>query len=297
MTNEQVNDLVAIDNAMRSDGRGAPRLESITTTSGMVVNVAEPDAPPRATVYALHGGGLTGRYWDCPFDPSLSLVHLATSLGFRVVFPDRPGHGANAARWPSGLPAAHEAALHLDTISGNWGGDPLLLVGQSAGAIVALHAASTQPADLIGLDYSGIGITIDLDRMEIEDSRLRFWGPSSLYPVETFESVWRITVPTTEEDGISSMTLGDRFHSLAAQVRAPVRVTFADHEGWWGDIDGLLVEVPKAFTHSSSVDAVLEYGAGHNLSVGYAARAYHLAVMAFAERCLRRTLDGRRSER
>jgi hypothetical protein len=42
------------------------------------------------------------------------------------------------------------------------------------------------------------------------------------------------------------------------------------------------------FTAAPRVDARVQAGAGHNISLGWAARAYHLGALAFAEECLAR---------
>jgi hypothetical protein len=36
------------------------------------------------------------------------------------------------------------------------------------------------------------------------------------------------------------------------------------------------------------VETAVQPGAGHNISLGWAARSYHLEVLSFAERCLLR---------
>jgi pimeloyl-ACP methyl ester carboxylesterase len=271
-------------------GSSPPR--PVQTGTGLTVVVAEPQRQARMTLYALHGGGLNGSYWDCASDPDLSLVRLAVSLGYRVVYPDRPGYRANRDRWPDGLPPDDEAALHVETIRSCWGEAPVVLVGHSAGAMVSLHAAALVAwPGLRGVDYSGVGIQLDPRPDEDARSRVRFWGPAELYPPGTFESGVRPTEPTIAHDGESARRWGERFSSIASMVRVPVRVTFADHERWWGGVHHVLAAVAQGYTRSVEVQTSVEYGAGHNLSVGYAARSYHLGVLAFAERCGRRAAD------
>src|ERR1700751_2739659 len=57
--------------------------------------MAEPDGPPRALVVALHGHGMTARYFTGPADPELSLLEVGAALGFLVWAPDRLGYGAS----------------------------------------------------------------------------------------------------------------------------------------------------------------------------------------------------------
>jgi pimeloyl-ACP methyl ester carboxylesterase len=262
----------------------------VTAATGLELAVAEPAGEPRATLYALHGGGLNGDYWDCRHDRALSLAALGVQLGFRVAHPDRPGHRANRERWPRGLAARDEAALHVATITARWGDDaPVVLVGHSAGSIVALHAAAEHAwPGLLGVDYSGVGITLDPGSGDDDDRRTRFWGPTAAYPPATWEKGGRPTEPTIPHDGTSAREWSQVFAGVAAAVRVPVRVTFAATERWWGGVDDVLAAVAAGFTATPSVTTAVEPGAGHNLSLGFAARAYHLQVCAFAERCLRR---------
>ena len=209
------------------------------TDCGLHVPIGEPAGPARCTIYALHGGGLNGDYWDCPTDTDLSLVRLATTLGYRVAHPDRPGHRNGDARWPGGLSADAEAALHAATIRELWPDEPVVLLGQSAGAMVALHVAAIAADDslpqLLGIEYSGVGISLDVSRISGGLTLESFWGPISLYPPATFTPAGRVTTPTTEHDGIAAQTWSESFHGVARQVRVPVRVTMVDHEAWWGD--------------------------------------------------------------
>ncbi|MGE0306442.1 MAG: alpha/beta hydrolase [Acidimicrobiia bacterium] len=264
----------------------------LPAASGLRVPVAEPTGTARCTIYALHGGGLNGDYWDCPTDTDLSLVRLATSLGYRVAHPDRPGHRAGDARWPGGLSTEAEAAVHTETIRELWPDEPVVLLGQSAGAMVALHIAASASdgslPQLLGIDYSGVGITLDVSRIVDGLTLESFWGPKSLYPPATFTPEGRVTAPTTEHDGTAANSWSQAFHSVAARVQIPVRVTMVDHEAWWGEVSSTLIDVAAGFTSAVSVQTNIEYAAGHNVSVGLSARSYHLGVLAFVEQCLRR---------
>ncbi len=257
------------------------------TEPELVLRVAEPDGPARATIYALHGGGLHGGYWDCDRDPSLSLLRLGAALGFRVVAPDRPGYAANNEPWPAGLPATEEAALHVATIRRQWADEPVLLVGQSAGAIVSVHAAATWPwPGLIGVDYSGVGIRLNRDAANEGGSRAVFWGSEELYPPGTFEPGGRPLAPVVPPDGDSAREWAEVFPALAARVTVPVRITFAEHERWWDGGAAVLPTVAAAYRSSPLVETGVQPNGGHNLSLGFGARPYHLRVLAFAEICL-----------
>src|ERR1700684_1670248 len=56
------------------------------------------EAPiPRGVIVAIHGGGTTARYFDCPGHPESSLLRTGAAHGFTVVALDRPGYGSSAA--------------------------------------------------------------------------------------------------------------------------------------------------------------------------------------------------------
>jgi hypothetical protein len=69
-------------------------------------------------------------------------------------------------------------------------------------------------------------------------------------------------------------------------VRVPVRYTIADHELWWDVSPATLDEFVAMFTSSPRVEVAHQPAAGHNISLGRTARAYHLRAAAFAEECL-----------
>jgi hypothetical protein len=75
------------------------------------------------------------------------------------------------------------------------------------------------------------------------------------------------------------------FPAVGASVRVPVRFTFAEHEAWWRHDDAALAALAGSLA-AARVVVDRQRGAGHNISLGWAARAYHLRALAFAEDCL-----------
>jgi hypothetical protein len=78
----------------------------------------------------------------------------------------------------------------------------------------------------------------------------------------------------------------ESFETLAPRIQVPVRFTFAEGERWWRhdarDLDelcALLISAPR-------VTLARVPRAGHNISLGWAAHAYHLQALAFFESCL-----------
>src|SRR6201998_3450061 len=51
---------------------------------------------PRAVIVAIHGGGTTSIYFDCPGHPESSFLRTGAAHGFTVVALDRPGYGSSA---------------------------------------------------------------------------------------------------------------------------------------------------------------------------------------------------------
>jgi hypothetical protein len=76
------------------------------------------------------------------------------------------------------------------------------------------------------------------------------------------------------------------FPALAARVRVPVRYSLGDHEKVWSSGALALAEVAALFTASPRVVVDEQAEAGHNLSLGLSALAYHLKVLSFAEECV-----------
>jgi hypothetical protein len=76
------------------------------------------------------------------------------------------------------------------------------------------------------------------------------------------------------------------FPLLAPKVRVPVRFRVAEHERWWEADETTFAEMRAAFTSSPNVDLGVQPSAGHNISLGWAARAWHLGAIAFAEQAL-----------
>ncbi|MFM9553917.1 MULTISPECIES: alpha/beta hydrolase [Streptomyces] len=153
-------------------------------------------------------------------------------------------------------------------------------------------SAEPGPSHLLGIDISGCGhlYAVEPHELPIADNdgvRLRrSWGPLRLYPSGTFRESGSIVepVPALERAELARWPL--LFRSTAPRVRVPVRLTFAEHEAWWRHDDEALVDLAAHFTAAPQVSVERQPGAGHNISLGRAARAYHLRALAFLEDCL-----------
>ncbi|MCB5909983.1 alpha/beta hydrolase [Streptomyces pinistramenti] len=263
------------------------------TLSGLL---ALPEASvPRAVLVALHGGGMRAGYFHGRADPAGSLLSLAASHGYAALALDRPGYGASARQVPDGTGLAEQAVRVRQALSDYARrlptGAGFFLVGHSLGGKVALStAAGWNDGGLLGVDVSGIS-----DRWAVEPglltgsggrrSRGLHWGPLSLYPPGTFRLAQYLVAPIPGKEAAEIPDWPRRYAELACTVQVPVRFTFAEHERWWR-CDAATVEAMAARLASPVVRTAHLAGAGHNISLGRAARSYHLRVLAFLEECL-----------
>ena len=270
--------------------------------------LAEPDAAPRALVLALHGGGLTAAYFHGAAHPDLSLLSLGRRLGFSVLALDRPGYGRSQSALPQGQLLRDQAGTVLAALDDfavtHSVGRGVFVVAHSYGLKLALHlAAHPRGEALLGLDGSGAayrfqpelepgtdrrvaGAGSDPPARASRSQRELFWGAESLYPPGTFAAGMRPVASVPAMESLEGPRWPQLLPALAAKVRVPCQFTVAEHEQWWQITDAALAEYRALFTAAPSMIIRRQPGAGHNISLGWAARAYHLNVLAFAEQCL-----------
>ncbi|MFF2080183.1 alpha/beta hydrolase [Kitasatospora sp. NPDC058162] len=259
--------------------------------------VAEPEGgDPKAVILAIHGRGMRAAYFAGPAHPDTSLLTLAADLGYSVLAVDRPGHGASAHRLPQGQLIADQAAtLHAaltDYARAHPTGAGVQLLAHSFGGKIALTLAAHWPSDpalpLLGADISGLAQHYAPGAWDRPDDlagggRLN-WGPLALYPPGTFHAARTLLTPVPALESRELATWPERFTALAARVRVPVRLTLADHEAWWRLDAPHRTALTAAFTPGLA-RLVTAHHAGHNLSLGHAARPYHLRALAFTDDC------------
>lgn len=250
---------------------------------------------PRGVVFALHGGGSGKEYFDHPLEPSLSLLRLAPALGWTVVAPDRPGYvpGDGAAAMPPEQRTDLLYAVLDAALAGRDRGAGTLLLAHSMGCISAIRMAADQRGrDLLGLEFSGTGLHVSAAVREAtaagggrlggsSPGRL-IWGHEELYPPGSRRAV-RPATPGAVSEGTDLAGWGEELPRLAAAVPVPTRYVLAEHEAWWAPGPAALAEVAALFTAAPVVQTAIEAGAGHNISLGWTARAYHLRALAAAE--------------
>ncbi|MCX4591790.1 lysophospholipase [Streptomyces sp. NBC_01549] len=259
--------------------------------------LCEPErTPPRATVVALHGAGMSAGYFDGPAHPDVSLLALGARLGFTVLAVDRPGYGRSTGLLPEGQ-TLREQAVTLSAALEEFGtryatGAGLFLLAHSFGGKLALTTAAHEaPHGLLGLDISGCGHRYALASNELPDALghghwKRNWGRLGLYPPNTFQSSSTLTAPMPVRERWAAEQWPEAFADLASGIGVPVRFTFAQYEFWWRHDHVTLDDLASRLTSAPRVLVDRQPDAGHNISLGWAARPYHLRALGFLEECL-----------
>lgn len=262
--------------------------------------LAEADQP-RAVVVALHGGGTTSAYFDCPGQPRLSLLRTGAALGYTVIALDRPGYGSSGPYPEAMADPVQRVELAYTAVDRILGDRPrgagLFVLAHSNGCELALRmAADDRGADLLGLELAGTGLhyhsaAADILRTARPDHRpvgLRelLWEPAQLYPADVLGGVTKASPGAPYEAAMVTTWHRDDFPTLAGQVRVPVRFSFAEHEKVWQSDPAARAEIGSMFTAARCFTVNEQPSAGHNLSLGWTAAAYHLSVLSFVEQCV-----------
>jgi hypothetical protein len=153
-------------------------------------------------------------------------------------------------------------------------------------------AASQGGLPLLGVEGSGTGLMYtfepgrSLPEKQPGDVNAS-WGPRRLYPPSTFAegvlpATRLATVPINE-----AAEWPRQFRSFAPRVRVPVRITLGEHERLWVVSEEHFAALRAVLVSSPRVETDVQPGAGHNVSLSRAGRAYHMKALAFAEECIR----------
>jgi pimeloyl-ACP methyl ester carboxylesterase len=256
---------------------------------------------PQGVIVAIHGGGTTAKYFDCPGHPESSLLRTGAAHGYTVVALDRPGYGSSAA-YPEavGRPEQRVALAYgaVDRVLGERPrGAGLFLMGHSGGCELALRmAADEQRADLLGVELAGTGrryhpAARDILKAATRDHRpagLRelLWHPTELYPPEVLNGATVYPGAPRYEDQIVSNWARQDFAAIAPAVRVPVQFSVAEYEKVWQLDPSALAEIASLFSGTPRFQINEQRGAGHNISLGHTAAAYHSTVFSFANECV-----------
>jgi pimeloyl-ACP methyl ester carboxylesterase len=296
------------DDAERSDEQERrmttvqPRLVIV---DGVPMSALVAEAPnPRAVIVAIHGGGTTAMYFDCPGHAELSLLRTGAQNGYTVVALDRPGYGSSAA-YPDAV-ALPEQRVRLaygavDRVLGERPrGAGLFLMAHSGGCELALRMAAEgsaeQRSDLLGVELAGTGRRyhpaareiLRATTLEHRPSGMRelLWHPTELYPPEVLSGATIYHgAPPYETQMVSNWARQD-FPAIAPGVRIPVQFSVAEHEKIWLSDEPALAEIASLFSNAASFQVNEQPGAGHNISIGHTAAAYHSTVFSFFDSCV-----------
>jgi pimeloyl-ACP methyl ester carboxylesterase len=263
--------------------------------SALVAAVPE----PRAVIVAIHGGATSSAYFDCPGHPRLSLLRLASSLGYTAIAIERPGYGASALYQDEMGSTERRVELALGVVdkivAGGTRGAGLFVMAHSAGCELGLRMAADERALALGVELAGTGLRYRAEAMEIIGKatvtsrpvglRELLWQPTELYPPEVLTGALSAGGAAYEAE-VTTNWPRRNFAEVAARVTVPVQFSVAEHERVWECGPESSADVAALFTAAPRVTVNEMADSGHNLSVGLTAEIYHRQVLSFVDQCV-----------
>ena len=285
-----------------------PRLVIV---DGVPMSALVAEAPdPRAVIVAIHGGGTTALYFDCPGHPESSLLRAGAAHGYTVVALDRPGYGSSAPYPEAVARPEQRVALAYGAVDRVLGERPrgagLFLMAHSGGCELAMRmAADEQRTDLLGMELAGTGRHYHPAAREILKAATRdhrpaglrelLWHPAELYPPEVLGGATVYPGAPPYEDQMVSNWARQDFPALAPTVRVPVQFSIAEHEKVWQSDPPAQAEIASLFSGAPRFQINEQSEAGHNISLGHTAAIYHSTVLSFADECVNAQKHGKQS--
>lgn len=212
------------------------QLRSVTLASGVQLELAEQgprDGPP---VLLLHGSTDSWR----SFEPLLP--HLPPH--WHVIVPSLRGHGGSDKRARSYR--VDDFAADIGALAGQLGLRPMLVVGHSMGAAIALHLARTQPQRLRAL-VAAAAFASFADKAELADFHASAIEPLvDPVPRELAIEFQRSTIAGAVPPGLLETMVGE-------SLRVPAHV-------WRGAFAGLMQHDVLAGLPRIAVPALLAWG-------------------------------------
>ena len=258
---------------------------------------------------AIHGGGTTAVYFDCPGHPSFSLLRTGAAAGFTVVALDRPGYGSSAP-YPEAMVEPDQrvnlAYGAVDRIIGERPrGAGIFVMGHSGGCELTMRmAADERGADLLGIELAGTGRHYHPAAREMLKTATRERRPSGLR-----ELLWHPERPVSARDphrghgfsdgsrlrGPDGVGLGAPRPSRRSPQPCGCRCTSASPstKRFGRPMIQRWRRSPRCSPASPRFTVHRQPEAGHNISLGHTAADYHSTVLAFAEECVAASAESR----
>ena len=214
---------------------------------------------------------------------------------------DRPGYGSSAPYPEAVARPEQRVALAYGAVDRVLGERPrgagLFLMAHSGGCELAMRmAADEQRTDLLGMELAGTGRHYHPAAREILKAATRdhrpaglrelLWHPAELYPPEVLSGATVYPGAPPYEDQMVSNWARQDFPALAPAVRVPVQFSIAEHEKVWQSDPPAQAEIASLFSGAPRFQINEQSDAGHNISLGHTAAAYHSTVLSFADECV-----------
>lgn len=274
--------------------------------SGLLASPAASSATPRGLVLALHGGGYSAGYWNCPTGGA-SLLELGAALGYHVLAVDRPGYGAAQAFDPQRLGLASQVDLLFDVVAA-WSAarrfdGPVFVIGHSIGGILALlMAAHPRGRVLAAIDVLGVPLRLpdsaagrevqswplDQPHLPLLAEKLRkslVMGPPGTYTADADDYDRTLVRPMPRQEYVEAIAMPASWPRVLPTIRLPVQFNAPEFDVIQGADMKVLEEVRGMLSGSPYAAIHLQVASGHNASVHRIARAYHLRALAFFDEC------------
>ncbi len=273
----------------------------VVIVDGVPMSALVAEAPdPRAVIVAIHGGGTTSIYFDCPGHPESSLLRAGAAHGFTVVALDRPGYGSSAP-YPEAVARPEQrvqlAYAAVDRILGERPrGAGVFLMGHSGGCELAMRMAAERTR------WRSAGYRTGGHRPALPPGgpRNAQGGNPGTPPVRSASNCYGIQrncirpkcsagqrfipgAPPYEDLMVSNWARQD-FPALAPAVRVPVHFSIAEHEKVWQTDTSAMAEIAAMFSGAPRFEVHHQPGAGHNISLGHTAADYHATVLSNSPR-------------
>lgn len=263
--------------------------------------------PARGLILALHGGGYSAGYWNCPVRGT-SFFTLAAQLGFHVVAPDRPGYGSSYDFDPTRLGLNPQVEFLFDAIEG-WSdrkafAGPVFVIGHSLGGIIALlMAAHPRAQRLCAVDVLGVPIRFranpagetvksflqsgtHVPPVDEQTRRLLMFGPDDAYESLSDRHDAAAVRPMPVAEYREAIAMPESWAKVLPGIRIPVQFTAAELEAMQATGSEILKEVQNLLASCPHKAVHLQRHSGHNASTHKIAPAYHLRAIAFFEECI-----------